>query len=345
MAVKKLPNGRRAVEFETRGHRVFRRLPAGATKAQADELELQLRRELIEQAVLGKTPTVGLAAAIQDWYDEVVEPSEEGRRKDWRSTKSKVALVREAVKGLTLTKAGVVEAAEKIHAMKRVKGEGAFTPATTNRRLAIVKATAKWAWKVKRWTPENLSPYVILIDKSKERVRTRQIDRRAIAKLLSKAPSFEAEAFMAFGAYALMRESEVKGLRKADIGRQGITLPDTKNGEPRVVPIVPQLRPYLKAVPFEHHVRTYYTWFEAARDKAKIRDLVYHDLRRSGATILLNADPPVPLEVVAHILGNSLDVARKVYARVLNRTALRLMTKGFQPIKIPSAKKRSAASA
>jgi hypothetical protein len=107
-------------------------------------------------------------------------------------------------------------------------------------------------------------------------------------------------------------------------------LPDSKNGEPRVVPIIPQLRPYLKAVPFGHHVRTYYTGSRRRATRLKIRDLTYHDLRRSGATILLNANPPVPLEIVAHIMGNSLEVARKVYARVLNRTAHRLMTKGFK---------------
>jgi integrase len=332
------PKGRHRyrVEFELGKHRVFRRLPPGSTKAQADALEVKRRRELIDQEILGKTPTIVLKSAIADWLKEHVKGS-----KAEDETTSKANLVMAALDGELLTKKGIVAAADVVRTMKSLEG-GPLAVATINRRLAVLKGTASWAWKHKHWTPENLSPYVVMIDKAKERVRSRQIDQRTIAKLLSKAPHFEAEAFMAFGAYALMREGEVKALAKEHIGRNGIMLPDSKNGEPRVVPIIPQLRSYLKAVPFGRHVRTYYTWFEAARDKAKIRDLTYHDLRRSGATILLNANPPVPLEIVAHIMGNSLEVARKVYARVLNRTAHRLMTKGFGPIKIPSGRKRAA---
>jgi integrase len=191
-----------------------------------------------------------------------------------------------------------------------------------------VKATAKWAWKVKHWTPENLSPYVIMIDKRRERVRSRTITQAQVEKLLRHAPNFETRAFIALGFYGLMRRGEMVKAKPEDVAR-GITLPDTKNGETRVVPVVPQLRPFLKAIPFQHHPRTLYEWFEGARDAAGLEGLVHHDLRRSGATWLLNSGY-VSLDIVAHILGNSLEVARKVYARVLNRTAEKAMRKGFK---------------
>lgn len=42
---------RYAVEFEIRGHRIFRRLPTGATKEQASQLETRLKHEFIDQAI------------------------------------------------------------------------------------------------------------------------------------------------------------------------------------------------------------------------------------------------------------------------------------------------------
>ena len=329
MAVRKL-RGRYAVEFEMRGHRVFRRLPTGATKGQAEELETRLRRELIDQSVLGKEAKIPLDKAIDGWLEEVVT----GRR-DEDETASKAGLVKAVCKGLALNKAGVVEAAERVRKMERVRGEGAFSAATLNRRLSVLKATAKWAWKVKHYTHENLSPYVILIDKKKEVVRDRTIDHRTVVRLLKNAPNFETKAFIAFGTYALMRQGEVMKALPEHVGK-GIKLTNRKNWGDVTVPIVSQLRPYVKALPLKHHKRTLYTWFEEARDRAGIENLVYHDLRRSGATILLNEG--IPLEIVAAALGDSLDVARKHYAQVLDRTMEKAFRKGFKPIKIPTRK-------
>lgn len=335
MAVRK-PKGRYVVEFESKGNRVFRRLPRGATKGQAEQLELRLRRELIDQAILGKTPTVPLTVAVQEWFEDVAK-----KRKSGPATKSKVKLVLEVCEGLPLTKAGIVEAAEGVREMTRQDGSP-LEAATVNRRLAVLKATAKWAWKIQHWTPENLSPYVVMLDKSLENVRRRTITHAQIRRLLNHAPDFETAAYMALGAYGLMRTGEIMRARPEDIGR-GLTLPETKGGVPRVVPVIPELRPYLKAIPFEKHPRTLYAGFEGARDAAGLQGLVHHDLRRSGATVLLNAG--VPLEIVAHILGDSLEVARKHYAHVLNRTAERAMKKGFRPIKNPSGKRRTPVSA
>ncbi len=274
--------------------------------------------------------------ALEDWLEEVVRG-----RKDEDETESKVRLVKAECEGLPLTKAGVVEAANRVAAMRRQRGKGPFAVATINRRLSVIKGAAKWAWKIQHWTPENLSPYVILIDKKKEVVRRRHLAHREIEKLIGKGRNFETRAFIALQAYGLMRQGEVMRAKPSHIGLGALTLPDTKGDVPRVVPIIPQLRPFLKALPMKHHKRTLYGWLEEAREAAGLEHHTGHDLRRSGATILLNAG--VPLEVVAHILGDSLEVARRHYAHVLNRTAEKAMHKGFRPIKIPSGRSRRAA--
>ena len=325
MAVRKL-RGRYVVEFELRKRRIFRRLPAGATKGQAEALEANLRGELIDQAILGRKPNIRLDAAIKEWLREVVG-------EDRRETRSKANLVLSVVRGETLEQ--IAEVAERVRAMKSEEGE-TLAAATINRRLAVLKSTAKWAWKVKRYTRENLSPYVQMIDPRKEVVRTRTLSQAQILKLISKAPDFEVKAFIAFGAFGLLRQGEVMALTPKDISAHHVRA-QSKNGPVRTIPVVPQLKPYLKAVPFTRHKRTLYAGFEAARDAAGFEDLVYHDLRRSGATILLNAG--VALEVVSALLGHkSLETTRKIYAHVLQPTLQRAMRKGFRPIKNPSGK-------
>lgn len=322
MAVRKL-QGRYTVEFELRGHRIFRRLPSGATKAQAEELELKLRRELIDQSVLGKAPKVSLHYCIGQWRDAKVREGD-------RETRSKAKLVLEGIEKLKLKDAPLQE-------VQSVAGElidlwGGLAPATINRRLSAIKSTCKWAWKVKRWSPTNLSPHVELLPG--EKVRTRVITQQEIDRLISKAPDKQTQAFIALGSYGLMRQGEVMKLTKHSELK---ILAQSKGGPMRALEVVEQLKPHLRALPLTLHVRTLYGRFEAARDASGIEDLIYHDLRRSGATILLNRG--VPLEVVSHILGHkSLETTRKIYAHVLTETVRKAMRKGFKPIKNPKGK-------
>lgn len=332
MAVRKSGN-QWVVEFELKGHRVFRRLPPGATKAQADALELRRRREIIDQQILGQAPELTVRAAVEAWRDDVAA----NRKKSQKEQLSKVKLTLEALDDLALGNRplGDVQAvAQELEEYWEGKA-----PATINSRLNVLKATCKWAWKVKRWTTFNLSPFVALQGLGPGRERT--VDEATIRKLIAKAETAEGKAFIAFGAYGLMRQSEVMRLKPED-AKGAIRIRDWDE-RVRTIEIVRQLKPHLKALPLTRHKRTLYAEFEAARDALGIEDLVYHDLRRSGGTILLNRG--VPLEVVSHILGHKdLETTRRIYAHVLPDTVKKAMRKGFQPIKIPKRKRRVTVS-
>jgi integrase len=270
--------------------------------------------------VLGKAPSMTIRALVTSWATEVGDK----RKKSLKEQQSKVRLLLAAMDDLSLGKRPVAD-------VQAVAGElveywEGLAPGTINRRLCVLKAACKWAWKVKRWTPHNLSPFVALL--GGETHRTRVIDAKAIAALIRKMKTPEGRAFVALGAYGLMRQAEAMRLDKASIkGAVRILDWDEKI---RTVAIVPQLRPHLKAVPLTRHKRTLYAEFEAAREALKLEDFVYHDLRRSGATILLNRG--VPLEVVSHILGHKdLETTRKIYAHVLPETVRKAMDKGFRP--------------
>lgn len=328
MAVRKLPDGQYVVEFEIRKHRIFRRLPAGAKKGQADELETRLRAELIDQAVLGKKPKVSIGYVLGAWRDEVLEHRKKSRSEGLSKARLALAGLRE-VGYHDRPVQDVQEAAGEL-----VDLWDGLTPATINRRLCALKGACKWAWKVKRWTHTNLSPFVALLPGEVTRERT--ITHKEIDALIKAAGDPQTKAFVALGSYALMRQSEAMRAQPEDVAGGSLKIRDWDE-RVRVLSIEPQLRPHLKALPLTLHKRTLYERFEAARDALGIEDLVYHDLRRSGGTILLNRG--VPLEVVSHIMGHKdLETTRKVYAHVLPDTVKRAMRRAFRPIKNPSGK-------
>lgn len=310
--------GRRryAVEFEVRGHRVFRRLPAGATKTQADQLDTRLKHDFIDQAVIGKRPNVTIGYAIDEWLEEAVRG-----RKSERETRSKAQIV----KGVCGREPFSAIVAARASILKHGQGK---KPATLNRRLCILKAVAKYGWG-KGWSQANESGRIPLLPG--ETVRSRHIPEAKIRQLIGKAEGFEAKAFIALAGYAGLRQGEAMALRQSDVSPTRLSV-HGKGGKPRVVPVVAALRPYLKAIPLQAHKRTLYARFEAARDAAGIPDLVYHDLRRSAATILFNSG--ADLGVVAHVLGHSsLQTTKKIYAQVLDRTAQAAMDRAYRPSK------------
>lgn len=177
-----------------------------------------------------------------------------------------------------------------------------LSPLTVNRRLAILKATAKWAWKVKRWTRENLSPYVELTD---EKGAARHVYRTPaeVRRIAAKAPTFEGKAWIMLAAYSGLRQAELHGLAKSKVRRGVLDLGvDTKTGEPRLVPVGKPGLPYLKAIPWSRTVDSLDWEWRHARDAAGFAGTHYHDLRHTFASLLINQG--VPLYVVARLLGN-----------------------------------------
>jgi integrase len=238
LAVRK-SNGRYSVEFESKGHRVFRRLPAGATKGQAEALELKLRRELIDQVLLKLPPALSIRVAVEGWRDEVAAK----RKKSAKEQASKVNLTLDGLEDLSLGDRPLSDVQAVAQELEELWSDKAAS--TINSRLNVLKATCRWAWKVKRWTAFNLSPFVALQGLGPGRSRT--IDEPTIARLVRKAETAEGKAFIALGAYALMRQSEVMRLTPEN-AKRGIKIKDWDD-RVRVVDIVPQLRPHLKALP------------------------------------------------------------------------------------------------
>jgi integrase len=276
LAVRKI-NGRFAVEFEQRGRRVFRRLPRGATKDQATELETRLRRKLIDQQLLGKVPDVSLESAIKGWLGTIAG------RKSEDKTRSTANLVLEALREDAGAggKFSVGEAPGPVRDRLLTVWAGRSN-GTINRRLCIIKAVAKFAWR-KGWTEENLSAKIQLLPEKK--YQRREVTPEMARLLIEKANTPRAKALIAFSAYTGLRLGEVLKLKPENIKGNVLSVLDTKNGTDRYIPILDGLKPHLGQLPFGAGWRNVYRGWESARKRAKL-DIRYHDLRHMVGTAL-----------------------------------------------------------
>lgn len=311
MAVRRV-GGRWVVEFMQSGHRVFKRLPPEATRADANDYETRLRREIFDQATLGKRPEISLEYAIRQWLKEV-----NAGRKSERATESHA----NQVLGYCSSGAGCNGAG--IEDVSRGIRSGARSPATANRRLCILKAVAKFAWR-KGWTQENLSARIQLLPENN--VRQVYLSRDQAQALISETPDY-ARAFVGIALYTGMRQGEILALRPEDVEDEVIRVRDSKTGEPRNIPAIGGVRPFLSAIPFKLHRRTLYKGFERAREAIGMPHLRYHDLRHTTASLMVQAG--VDLYRIGEILGHKSQQTTKRYSHLRTEDKRKALQSAF----------------
>lgn len=200
-------------------------------------------------------------------------------------------------------------------ALSRVNEAGEpdpLKPATIRKRIALLRAACRYAWKVHGMGDADPGGRVVVPQVRNE--RQTYLDRAAVLAIVRRmAPDSRGPAMIAF--YSGMRLSEILAAEYVD---GAFVLRDTKNGEPRIVPAHPRVAVYAR-----RGIRCARAWIQRQfmrASRALGHEAHFHDLRHSAASQMINQD--VDLYTVGAVLGHKSAQSTKRYAH-LSQTKLR----------------------
>jgi integrase len=317
-------DGRRHVGIMVGGKRVHRILPAGAPAGDAKQLEADLRsalKKLNAPIIPGDPPLTAVMGLFLEHAKTLRSPA--------------TATHHANRVGPWAEKYRASEARECAAAMIRDM-HGHYEPATINRSLSAMKKALTIAWD-RSMTPENYGMRIKCLPVRNARDMTLTVDQ---VKLLADCASEQVAAAIWIGLFTGCRRGEILALRPEDIGENEIIVHagNTKTLKTRVIPIIPPLRKYLKLVPLALNFEGLKTGFRRAREAAGMPWVNFHDLRRSCATLMIQA-PGADLYAVSKLLGHStVGVTQARYAHL----QVEQVRRGLEAAFTPAPKRRSS---
>lgn len=283
--------------------RATKLLPGDWDRSKAEEFDRkETARLLAELHGIGERSRPSIAEALSIYL------AEKG------PTLKSVALIRRDLALVAEHVAGrfVDELAAVADAIKDKGAEAGWAPATIRNRIAYLKAACRYAWKAKRWQmPEPGRDILMPTVHNARHVYPR---RETMLKIARKFDRRDARLAFITAFYTGARKSEVlRAVPRGDVFDFG----ETKNGDPKLVPIHPRLRCRLHLYPIGLSVNIYDKVFARARDAAGIPvgDVRIHDLRHGAASEIINNGGD--LFVVGKVLGHRSIQSSARYAHLL----------------------------
>lgn len=281
--------GRRHVGVMLNRRRVHRVLPKGSSARDAKQVESSLRTALgakREPNIPGDPPLADIMAIYIKHADSLRSPE---------TAKHHALRVGPWVEGRRASETRQV-AAQMTQDMT-----GHYAPATINRSLGALSKALRLAYK----TDVVAIDYSRVIERLPEQNQRDTVLSLNEVKTLADCASETVKAAIWIAIYTGCRRGEILAIKKADISETSIRLRagNTKTLKARSVPIAAPLRPWLDHVPLGINFEGLKTGFRRAREKAGMPHVTFHDLRRSCATLMIQAG--VDLYVVSKLLGHS----------------------------------------
>lgn len=295
MSVWKDSKGRYHVAVQRGGKRIHRICPEAATWRDAKRREAEITAQFNSVS----TGKVLIADAIQHWLK-----TEVAHQKARKSTEGNAYALAEWVKGRHLQEVGTV-AQEYVS-----EHRGRLTNSTINRRLAVLRRVANLAYRRWGWLESPAGDKISLLPENP--ARERYLTRQELAKLLRGIQLRAARRAALVAAFTGLRRGELAKLRPVNIQGDLIYLRTSKNGQPRIIPIVRHIMFALRHLPFGVHADTLTHAVQRALPGVR-----FHDLRHTCASLLIQAG--IDLYRVGAILGHSDIRTTKRYAHLAVR--------------------------
>ena len=305
MPVRRDSRGRWHVEVCYRRQRVHRVCPQDTSKAQAQQLEAQIRKDLF-LAKSGSSNNL-ISDALANYVENHLAHS-----KSYKDSVCHVYRLSDWCEGARLAEAPIV--------CERFKSDArqSYSSATINRSIAALRRAAHIAYGL-GWCAEPV--HLKLKSLPEHNARHVYLSKEQIQTLIGHCEDAETKDAILILSYTGLRLGELCRLKPENIVNGMIRLDaQTKTGMPRAVPIVPLIRKALKRVPFTYPKRKIQEKFAQARKRARMGHVRIHDLRHTTASLLVQAG--VSLYTVGAILGHASTQTTQRYAH-LNDEAVR----------------------
>lgn len=289
-------------------------LPKGTTKAQADAYDQRETVRLWELATGGKPsePLIDDAVLV---YLEDHSPQGKHPLKNFDDIEGALFLLHEFYTGKTYSQLGTVvddytkNAKPAEGSTKKILSKG-----TIRNRLAYLRAACRYAWKKAGKKGQNPGDLMDLPTvKNARHVYLTRAQALPVFRTMGLTYSRDA-ARVAF--YTGWRISEVLQAQAVDTPSGWVlSIPDTKNGQPRLVPVHPRVTHLVR----DHWPPQVTKWTVSKEVKAALRacglgHARLHDLRHSAASEMINAG--VDLYTVGGVLGHKSAISTARYAHL-----------------------------
>lgn len=239
------------------------------------------------------------------------------------------------------------EHVEELHAHVG-KNNGHYS---ANRLVSLLRALFYWAAKTRVWKGENPAKGVTRFREESRQRFTQPDEFPRLFKALRECESLDLRDFVYLALFTGARRSNILAMRWDELsqtatGQRQWTIPNPKNGEPHVVPLVPEVVAVLKerrkrvasnsewVFPSDSksgHVTDVKNGWAKVLAAARITNLRVHDLRRTLGS--WQASAGVSLTIIGGTLGHKSTAATQVYARLQQdnpvRQAMRLAVGGM----------------
>lgn len=288
------------VEVTRDGQRRRVLAPAGATKAEAQQLEAQIIRSAW-LGTLGKKADPTVADALAKWAAEELP----GKKSEYDYRNHAWHLLQHCAGYL------LKDAAEAAEAYKRANKH--LAAATIYQRLAVLRRVCNLAHRRWDWLDNPVGEKISMpaINNARHLYLTRD---EALALLIAADKQHTEDAIL-IGCYTGMRLGEIVGLTQANIVGDLILLgSQTKTGKPRAIPIHHVLIDAVGRLPLGVGKSTVQQAFMRARASIGRIDIHFHDLRHTTASWLVQAD--VPLYTAGALLGHASTKTTARYAHL-----------------------------
>lgn len=298
-------------EFDRRleGRRVRTRkhLPKTWNKSQADAFDRQESARLYAIATNVERAQHTIEEAVDVYVRERCPQLKTGD-----NVTKELALMFFAYQGRPLTQSAVADVC-KFYIAKATRGNDdnkePLSAASLRNRIRYLTAACRYAWKNHNMCPDDPAARVVVPTVKNE--RQQYASRIEMIRIVRACCNWNSRRAFRIAFYSGMRLSEI---RKYVVRGENFVLSETKNGEPRIVPIHKKIKSAVARFEQDTAKITIQRAFTRTVRQIGLGHLHLHDLRHSAASELINAG--VDLYTVGRVLGHKDSRSTQRYAHL-----------------------------